>query len=170
MPVTVALVEAIAGRSKAEQLAQELGIANWDARHRSSAFRLGLERGRTFVRNWFSFWRRETVGVPVGEGVDEIALALTADAYSRTALSTVVTVGSGGKPVSSRHGLAMHPNVTSEAAAVDRMLPPPRPDAPALTMERELAHIALRFDRPTADIVALVMEYPWAAEAAALSR
>src|SRR5262245_28606663 len=96
MPMTVALVEAIAGQSKAEQLAQELGITNWDARHRSSAFQLGMERGRTFVRNWLSFWRRETVGVAVGEAVDEIALALIGDDYSRTGLSTIVTDERGG--------------------------------------------------------------------------
>jgi hypothetical protein len=60
----------------------------------------------------------------------------------------------------------IHAKASSGTAAVDRMLPPPRADTPALTMERELAQIALRFDRPTADIVALVMEYPWAAEAA----
>jgi putative intracellular protease/amidase len=170
MPVTVALVEAIAGRSKAEHLAQELGITSWDARHRSSAFQLGPEHGKTFMRNWLSFWRHETVGVPVSEGVDEIALALTADANSRTALSTVVTVGRDGGAVRSRHGLVIHPNTSSQAAAVDRMLPPLRPDAPALTMERELAQIALRFGRPTADIVALVMEYPWAAGTAAVTR
>src|SRR5262249_7157786 len=169
MPMTVALVEAIAGRSKAEQLAQELGITSWDARHRSSAFQLGTERGKAFLRNWLSFWRHETVEVPVGEGVDEIALALTADAYSRTGLSMVVTVGSGAA-VRSRHGLVIHPNTSSQAAAVDRMLPPPRPDTPALTMERELAQIAVRFDRPTADIVALTMEYPWAGDAAATAR
>jgi putative intracellular protease/amidase len=170
MPMTVALVEAIAGQSKAEQLAQELGITNWDARHRSSAYQLGTEHGKTFVRNWLSFWRHETVGVPVSEGVDEAALALTADAYSRTGLSTVVTVGGGAEAVRSRHGLVIYPNTSSQAVAVDRMLPPPRPDAPALTMERELAQIAVRFDRPTADIVALTMEYPWAARTAATTR
>jgi putative intracellular protease/amidase len=164
MPVAVALVEAIAGRAKATELAHELGLAGWDARHRSAAFQLGVEHKRTFVRNWLSLWRHETVGLPVGEGADEIALALTADAYSRTALSTVVTVGGSGGAVRSKHGLMIRPAASSRGVTVDRMLPPPRPDAPALTMERELAEIALRFDRPTADIVALVMEYPWAAE------
>ena len=165
MPVTVALVEAIAGREKAERLAQDLGLANWDARHRSSAFQLTWEHQKTFLRNWLSFWRRETLGVPVSEGVDEIALALTADAYSRTALTTVVTVGSSGEAVRSKHGLMIHPNTSRQAGAVDHMLPPPRSDAPAQTIDRELANIASRFGRPTADIVALVIEYPWVAEA-----
>ena len=103
LPVTVALVEAIAGRPKAERVAADLGMANWDTRHRSSAFQLTWQHQKTFLRNWLSFWRWETFGVPVEKGVDEIALALTVDAYSRTALSTVVTVGSSGKAVRSRH-------------------------------------------------------------------
>jgi transcriptional regulator GlxA family with amidase domain len=164
IPVTMALVEAIAGRAKAEQLARDLGIANWDARHRSSAFQLTTEHQKTFVRNWLSFWRLETLGVLVSEGVDEIALALTVDAYSRTALSKAVTVGTGVEAVRSRHGLVIHPLTSSQAADVDHMLPPPQLDVPALTIERELAQIASRFDRPTADIVALAIEYPWSAE------
>ena len=159
IPVMVALVEAIAGRPKAEQVAQDLGVVNWDARHRSSAFQLTWEHQKAFLRNWLSFWRRETIGVPVSEGVDEIALGLTADAYSRTALSKVITVGSS-KAVRSKHGLMLHPQTSGQAAAA-YMLPAPQAAAPALAIDRDLAQIASRFDRPTADIVALVVEYPW---------
>ena len=56
------------------------------------------------------------------------------------------------------------------AEFVDRMLPPPLADAPALTMERELVKIASHFDRPTADIVALVMEYPWTVKGEPVTR
>jgi putative intracellular protease/amidase len=161
IPVTVALVEAIAGRSKAEQLARTLGVANWDARHRSSAFQLTWEHQKTFLRNWLSFWRRETIGVPVSEGVNEIVLALTADVYARTALSAVTTIGTSGKGVRSRHGLLIHANRSAPAAAVDHMLPALRSDSPAATLDKELAHIASRYGRPTGDIVALVIEYPW---------
>jgi hypothetical protein len=170
IPVTVALVEAIAGRPKAEQLARDLGAANWDARHSSFAFQLTTEHQKTFMRNWLSFWRRETLGVFVSEGVDEIALALTVDAYSRTALSRVVTVGPRGEAVRTRHDLMIHPLTSSQGAAVDHMLSPPHSDVPALTIERELAQIASRFDRPTADIVALAIEYPWSVEAATMPR
>lgn len=170
IPATVALVEAIAGRPKAELLARELGVANWDARHRSSAFQLTWEHRKTFLRNWLSFWRHETIGVPVNEGVDEIALGLTVDAYSRTALSTVVTIASRSEPVRSRHGLTIQAHSTAQAAAVDRMLPAPGSDTPARTIDRELAHIASRFGRPTADIVALVVEYPWAVDTAPTPR
>ena len=84
-------------------------MANWDARHRSSAFQLTWEHQKTYLRNWLSFWRHETLGVPVSEGVDEIALGLTVDAYSRTALSKAVTVGRSSEPVRSKHGLVIHP-------------------------------------------------------------
>jgi transcriptional regulator GlxA family with amidase domain len=164
IPVTVALVEAIAGRAKAEQLARDLGVANWDARHRSSAFQLTWEHQKTFLRNWLSFWRHEAIGVPVSEGVDEIVLALTADAYSRTALSAVSTVATGGKAVRSRHGLLIHANTSAATAIVDHMLPALRSDSPAATLDRELAHIASRYGRPTGHIVALTVEYPWIPE------
>jgi putative intracellular protease/amidase len=170
IPVMIALVEAIAGRPKAEQLAQDLGVANWDARHRSSAFQLTWEHQKTFLRNWLSFWRRETLGLPLSEGVDEIALALTVDAYSRSALSTVVTVGSSGGAVRGKHGLIIHPNASTQTAAVDHMLRLPSAATPALTIERELAQIAARYDHPTADIVALAIEYPWTPEAAPIAR
>jgi putative intracellular protease/amidase len=165
IPVTIALVEAIAGRPKAERLAQELGVEYWDARHRSSEFQLTWEHRKTFVRNWISFWRRETVGVPIKQGVDEIALALTLDSYSRTIISTPVTVGGGGEPVRSRHGLVIRPTTSETTSAVDRVLPPPHSDSPALTLERELGQIASRFGRPTARIVALQMEHTWTAGA-----
>jgi putative intracellular protease/amidase len=170
LPVAIALVEAIAGRAKAGQLARDLGVTSWDARHRSSAFQLTTEHQKTFLRNWLSFWRQETLGVPVGEGVDEIALALTVDAYSRTALSKAVTVGTSGEAVRSRHGLMIHPLTSSQAAAVDHMLAPPHSDVAALTLQGVLAQIAARFDRPTAEIVALVIEYPWSAEVGTMGR
>jgi putative intracellular protease/amidase len=161
IPVTIALVEAIAGRVKAEQLAHSLGVANWDARHRSTAFQLTWEHQKTFLRNWFSFWRHETVGVPMSDGVDEIALGLTVDAYSRTALSTVTTIGTHNKVVPSRHGLLIHANTSAATAAVDHVLPALRSDYPAEILDRELNHIASRYGRPTSNIVALVVEYPW---------
>lgn len=159
IPVSLALVEAIAGRARAEQAAQRLGVAHWDARHSSAAFRLTAEHRKTFMRNWLSPWRGETVGVPVGEGVDEIALALQADAYSRTSLGEVVTIGTGAAALRGRNGLTIHPRAPGPAARVDRMLAPPSADAPAKTIERALADIAIRFGRPTAEIVALQLEY-----------
>jgi hypothetical protein len=45
---------------------------------------------------------------------------------------------------------------------VDEMLPAPSPQTPAQAASRELDRVAARFGRPSADIVALAMEYRWA--------
>jgi transcriptional regulator GlxA family with amidase domain len=161
IPIMLALVEAIGGRAAAERTAAELGVAGWDARHRSADFELTLEHKKTFIRNALSFWRRETVGIPLEAGVDEVALGLLVDAYARTNLATVVTLGAGGVPVRSRYGLLITPDQPREAARVDHLLPPPPTEAPAQTLENELPVVARRYDLPTARIVALVMEYPW---------
>ncbi len=161
IPVMLALVEAIAGRGAAASVAGDVGVETWDARHRSATFELTNEHRKTFIRNSLTLWRHETVGVPVAENVDEIALGLTVDAYSRTELANVITLGRNGEAVRSRHGLMIRPDRATGSVTVDDMLPPPSPDAPAKTIERDLARIESRYDRPTAEIVALVMEYPW---------
>lgn len=163
IPIMIALVEAIGGRPAAERVAGELGVSHWDARHRSSDFELTLEHKKTFIRNTLTFWRRETLGIPLADNFDEVALGFLADAYSRTQLATVTTTSAGGQAVRSRHGLVVHPDQASETAAVDEMLPAPASDAPATVLEAELPRVAERYDLPTAGIVALVMEYPWSA-------
>lgn len=161
IPVMIALVEGIAGRDTAERVAHDVGVTNWDARHRSAAFELTLEHRKTFVRNVLSLWRHETVGVPVTDNADEIALGLTVDAYSRTELAKVITLGNNGAAVRSRYGLMIQPDTATGSVTVDDMLPALASDVPAKTIEQELARITSRYDRPTAEIVALVMEYPW---------
>jgi putative intracellular protease/amidase len=157
VPVMLTLVEAIAGRDKALAVAADLGVTSWDARHRSATFELTLEHKKTFIRNAVSLWRKESVGIPVEAGVDEITLSLTADAWQRSNLANVVTLG---ETVTSRHGLVIHPDKPA-GTAVNHLLPAPSPDAPATAIERELPLIAARYDAPTAGIVALQMEYPW---------
>lgn len=162
IPIMLALVEAIGRRAVAARTAAELGVTSWDARHRSADFELTLEHKKTFIRNALTFWRRETVGIPLEQGVDEVALGLLIDAYARTNLVNVVTLAAGGTPIRSRHGLMIIPDQPAETARFDRQLPAPANVAPAQTLETELPLIAERYDRPTADIVTLVMEYPWA--------
>lgn len=155
-------MEAIAGRQRAEQVAADLGVANWDARHRSGEFQLNWERRKSFLRNWLSFWRRETIGVPIANDVDEIALALTADAYSRTFRSRVVVAPeAGGDLVRTLHELVIRPSPNTTPADVDRMAPLPQSSTPGLTLERVLPRIASLYGDWTADTVALQIEYPW---------
>lgn len=165
IPVMLALVEAIGGRPAAERVAGELGVDNWDARHHSADFELNTERKKTFVRNTLSLWNHETVGIPIADGVDEVALGFLVDAYSRTALTKVATIGEPS--IKTLNGLTLHADQLAAGAGVDRMLPAPLTEAPATTLERELPLIVDRYGRHTADIVALTMEYPWVAAAEA---
>jgi putative intracellular protease/amidase len=165
LPTMLALVEAIGGRDVAERVARDVGLPSgaWDARHRSATFDLTNEHRKTFVRNTLTLWRHERVGVPLVRGVDEIALGMTIDAYSRTKLADVVTVSPLGDTIRTRHGLLLRPDASVETADVDEMLPVPSNEAPATTLDRLLPLIAARYDSHTAAIVTLVMEYPWVA-------
>ena len=109
IPIMLALVEAIGGPDAAARTAADLGVDGWDARHDSAAFELTPEHKKTFIRNTVSFWRRNTVGVPLTDGVDEVSLGLVVDAWNRTNLATIVTLSEGGRPVTSEHGLTIYP-------------------------------------------------------------
>ena len=166
VPLMLALVEAIGGQAEAEKLAKHLGAATWDAGHSTAAFQLTAEHKKTYVRNKLSFWRHETVGIRIDQGVDEIALGFMADAYARTELSRVIAVGDNGGFVESRHGLRLRPGAATSAATVLQ----PQGDEPVRSLDRELSRIASRYDRSTAALVALTMEYPWPTQQSRLVR
>jgi len=156
IPVSLALVEAIAGRPAAAAVARRLGVAGWDAAHDSAAFRLDRGYVGTAAGNWLAFWSHETVGIPVADGVDEIALALAADAWSRTYRSQAAAVAAA--PVTTRRGLTLVPD-GPDAASTD--LPALATDRPARALDDALGEIARRYGEPTAAFVALQLEYPW---------
>ena len=160
IPVSVALVEAIAGPPAAEALARRLGVARWDAAHASDAFRLDRGHVRTAAGNWLAPWSHETLGIPVADGVDEIALGLAADAWSRTYRSRATAVAAA--PVTTRRGLTLVPD-----RAADGALPAPPADRPARALDLALAGIAERYGEATAAFVALQLEYGWGADVTA---
>ena len=84
MPTMLALVEAIGGRGKAQALAGELGVDSWSPAHDSSLFGLNASRAWSYLLNKAAFWRHERWSADVRDGMDDIALALAADAWSRT--------------------------------------------------------------------------------------
>src|SRR5262249_15656070 len=105
MPMSLTLIEAIAGRGKAEALAPGIGLAHWDARHDSGAFKFTRPFAMTAIRNTLAFWQREQLGVALVPGVDEVSLALVADAWSRTWRSHAVTFAGNAGAVSTKHGV-----------------------------------------------------------------
>ena len=153
-PMMLTLVEAIAGRAKAAEVAAGLGLAGWDARHASAAF--GLTRGfaLTALANRLALWRHETLALPVADGIDEVSLALIADAWSRSWRARVETLGDG--PVTTRSGLRLIPDRAEGAAAlVVGEAPPLR------ALDATLASIASRYGAAPAGFVAAQLEYPW---------
>jgi transcriptional regulator GlxA family with amidase domain len=84
MPMALTLVEAIAGRDKAAAIGRDIGVPDWNARHDSRAFQFTRPFAATAIRNSLAFWRRETFGIDLSAGIDEVSLALVADAWSRT--------------------------------------------------------------------------------------
>ncbi len=161
IPVSLALVEAIAGRERAAAIAKELGATNWGAAHESKDFKLGARHILTAVGNMLAFWSHEDVGLTVSAGADEIALSLQADAYSRTYRSQAISVAASNAPVLTRSGLRLVPDKLIGAADAPRRMLPAHdrmPSVPAL--DAALAGIAVSYGRGTAAFVALQMEYP----------
>jgi len=157
LPVSLALVEAIAGRERAEALAREVGASGWDARHDSGAFHLTRRDVFTIAANTVMSWRHETVGLPLGDGVDAVAVAFTADSYARTYTSRIVTVAPARRAVTTQQGLQIVPDAAA-GAPVDVMLGGLPQDQPAQALETALDSIASRYGQSTADFVRLQLE------------
>lgn len=160
VPASLALVEAIAGRPRAAELAAELGVSYWDARHDSAAFSLDRRMLQTALGNRYAFWARETYALPVADGADDISVAFAADAWSRTFRSQVLAVSGGVARIQTRHGLALIADAVGDAAAGDA-LAAPRTSEPARQLDESLEGIAHRYGEDTALFVALQLEYAW---------
>ncbi len=154
MPMMLTLIEAIAGRAKAEAVALELGVAQWDARHASGPFRLTRPFVGTVAGNVPAFWNRDEVGIALEQGMDEVTLALVADAWSRTYRSKAVTVA--GEAITTASGIT----VLDDSATWAGALSPVPVDRPAAALDATLAAIGARYGESTTDVVAMQLEYP----------
>lgn len=104
LPVALALVETLAGAERARAVATALGMPSWGPAHRSERFGLSLAHVGTLSVNTLLFWRHERIDIPVMDGVDDVALALAADAWSRTYSSRAEAVNALASPVHLRSG------------------------------------------------------------------
>jgi transcriptional regulator GlxA family with amidase domain len=159
IPMSLALVEAIGGRGVAETTAREFGVADWSAAHRSADFQLRKGDLSAGVKAIAAVWNHEIVEAPISDGVDEVALALRADAWSRSYRTKVVTTHRGGAPVRSRHGLTILPDATAKPGRYvipgDTGPAAPQLDAALAAMDRRygpmavrLATLGLEYDAP----------------------
>ena len=153
IPLSLTLVEAIAGPERAAEVAREFGVPGFGAGHVSRDFALDRPAALTASRNLLAFWRHETLELALADGVDEVAAALTADAWERTYRASVRTFAPTPE-VTSRRGLRFLADATGPAG---HPLPLPAPGSSAV--DAVLADIRARYGPPTADLVALQLEY-----------
>ena len=91
MPMSLTFIEAIAGHEKAAAVAAELGVRRWGARHNSAVYKVTRPFALTAMANKLEFWNHKDLGLELTPGIDEVTLALVADAWSRTYRSRAVT-------------------------------------------------------------------------------
>ncbi len=163
LPISLHLVEMLAGPSRAEALARELAVDGFDADHNSEVFQLDMGSLWTAARNFLFGWPRDEYALVLREGMDEIALAFSVDMFARTYRSQGVPVGHAA--VQSLNGLTVLPEQPKLADAtgsigfgqgVDLAL-----EAGAKAPEQILAFLSEQYGRDSAEFVALQLEYPY---------
>ena len=159
MPMSLTLIEAIAGRDKAEAVARDLGLTQWDTRHDSGAFQFTRPFALTAIRNVLTL-NKENLGIDLAPGVDEVSLALVADAWSRTYRSRAVTFAGTAGALQTRHGAHILPEQTATNWPAERLLPAVGDQPPAKALDQVLGAIEARYGMSTADFVAMQLEYP----------
>jgi transcriptional regulator GlxA family with amidase domain len=169
MPMALTLIEAIAGRDAAEAVARDLGLPQWDARHKSDAFRLTRPFALTVLGNVVAFWNRERLGLELTPGIDEVSVALAADAWSKTYRARVVTFSRAAGATETRNGVRILPDQVAASWPGERVLPAVG-DRPARALDDALRGITARYGRRTASTVAIQLEYPTAASRVRTSR
>jgi putative intracellular protease/amidase len=160
MPVSLTLIEAIAGRNKAEAVAKDLGLADWDAHHDSDAFKFTRPFALTVMGNTMAFWNRERLGIELAPGVDEVSLALVADAWSRTYRSRAATFAGATVAQETRNGVRILPDEVATGWPAEHSISTIDDRPPAKVLDQTLAEIAARYGTRTAEVVAMQLEYP----------
>jgi transcriptional regulator GlxA family with amidase domain len=156
IPMSLALVEAIGGRAAAEQTARRFGVTEWSAAHRSADFQLRNTDVSAALWAMTAFWAHETVEVPIVDGVDEVALALRADAWSRTFRTRVVTTHAGRAAVRSRDGLTILPDTE---ARPDGYVMPAAVGSAVQQLDASIAALGKRYGPQAARLAVLGLEY-----------
>lgn len=158
MPISLALVEAMAGPDRASAVARDLGVGSWNEAHDGNAFGFDLRTLGVALDNKLAFWNREPVALAMEDGIDEIGVAFAADAWSRTWREVVVSATVGGKPVRSLRGLILRPDADLGGLENSRRVALNR-SAPAAELDQQLDAIQRRHGRTTAGFVATQLEY-----------
>jgi putative intracellular protease/amidase len=155
VPTMLSLIESIGGREKAQALATEFGVDSWTPVHDSSLFGLNFSRGLSFILNKMAFWRNDEMRVDAVDGMDDITLAFTADAWSRT--GHIKVQAAAPAPVKLRSGITLLPDAAVEDATQLPLTPGLKPME---QLDRTLCEIDSRFGAARSEWVRMELEYP----------
>jgi putative intracellular protease/amidase len=159
IPVSIALIEAIAGTEKANDVAQGLGIDYWGTEHKSNKFKLNAKHIWVAASNWLSFWSKEKIAIPITDGVDEVTLALMADSYSRTYRSKALALSKTQSEVVSKHGLTILIDEGQDETSFSRVIELEDNIKAGDILDTTLKDIERLYGLGTAKFVALQLEY-----------
>ncbi|HEY8548313.1 MAG TPA: DJ-1/PfpI family protein [Vicinamibacterales bacterium] len=159
MPMALTLVEAIAGRELAESVGRDIGLPHWHASHDSEAFQFTRAFAAIAIRNRLLFWNRAELGIALTPRIDEVSLALVADAWSRTWRSRAVTFAPTPDPLESRSGVRIVPDRVAASWPTATSVPAIG-SRPAEALDGALDAIRGRYGARTAEFVAMQLEYP----------
>jgi putative intracellular protease/amidase len=160
MPMSLTLIEAIAGRDKAKAVGRDIGLSDWDASHESDGFKFTRPFALTAIGNTAAFWAHEQLGIELRLDIDEVSLALVTDAWSRTYRSQAVTFASTAGAQQTRNGIRIYPDQVATNWPAERLLPSIGDRKPAEALDDALHGIAARYGTRTTDFVAMQLEYP----------
>lgn len=159
IPISIALVEAIAGHDRAAETAKDVGVSEWGSRHDSDAFQHEPEEEAKYPGSKRA--PRESVGVPVAYGVDEVAVALTAEAYSHSGRALAFALATKPDSIRTRRGLVLIPDrVVGRPPGLDRVLPEIEPEPSTQALDRALSAVEAIYGHAAAYASARIMEYP----------
>ena len=131
----------------------------WDARHASGAFKLTRPLRRPYSPTGSPSGTGKELGVRLEPGMDEVSLALVADAWSRTYRSNATTYAASPDAVVSRNGVRVTPTAGTDWPE-DRRVSTFPDRKPADALDLALDAITARYGERTTDVVAMQLEYP----------
>lgn len=160
MPMMLTLVEAIGGRERAEAVARDLGVDYWGAQHASDAFKFTRPFATTVLANTMAFWNRDEFGISLQPDMDEVSLALVADAWSRTYRSRSVSFAASDAAVVTENGLRILPDRIMQDWPEANSVADFSEQHPVTALDQTLQAINARYGESTTNVVAMQLEYP----------
>lgn len=163
LPASIFLIDRIGGRTIADSVARRVGVQSWGPEHHTDAFGISKWMYVKGAWNYLAWWRHDLVGIPVADGVDEVALALTVDAVSRTLRGKPFTWSNDGRPVQGRQGLRISVDRARSAVPADsrEMSLPPRSLPPAGALDSAIVRLTNWYGSDAAELIEMGMEYQY---------